>query len=563
MIAAVLGSGFGQLAALITIACALGIVGLWLRQPPVVAFLFAGIIAGPDAAGLIHDREAVELLSEIGIAVLLFLVGLKLDVSLVRSLGRVALATGIGQVTATAVLGMGLALALGLPLVGAAYVAAALTFSSTIIIVKLLSDRRELDSLYGRIALGLLIVQDIVVVLAMVALSAFGIGAAAEDGSGVGRVLAGGAALLALVAVFIRFAAEPLLRRLARAPELLVAFAIGWAMLLAALADASGLGKELGGLLGGVSLASSSLREAVGSRLASLRDFLILFFFISLGARLDLGALDSQAGAALALSLFVLIAKPLIVMALCSRLGFRPRTGFMAGIAIGQISEFSLIFIAMARELGHVDDDIVALVTMVALVTITASTAMVGYAGPLYRLVEPLLGPFERRGPSREGVGGGEAPRAAEIILFGLGRFGREIAKGLHAHKRSVLGVDFDPEAVRRWHRRGLAAVWGDAADPEFVATLPLAKAAWVVVAIPPLPASVTHEDVRLALIHGVRAAGFAGRIALTSHDPRDAHRLERAGADLVMSPFADAAAEAVDRILRPLTEISPPPAEP
>jgi Kef-type K+ transport system membrane component KefB len=283
---------FYEMAALLVLAAAVGFIGLLLRQPLIVSFIAVGILAGPSVFDIARSDEQIDFLAELGIAVLLFLVGLKLDFKLVRTLGPVALMTGLGQVVFTTVFGFLIGLALGLGTVTSLYVAVALTFSSTIIIVKLLSDKREIDSLHGRIALGFLIVQDIVVVIAMIVLSAVGIGAAGDGAlTDVIVVLGYGLAMLAAVAVFIRYVADPLVERLSRAPELLVSFAIGWAALLAAVGHYLGFGKELGGLLAGVSLASTPYREAIASRLASLRDFLLLFFFIALGAALDLSAL--------------------------------------------------------------------------------------------------------------------------------------------------------------------------------------------------------------------------------------------------------------------------------
>lgn len=209
---------------------------------------------------------------------LLFLVGIKLDVKLIRSLGMVSLLTGLGQVAFTSIFGYLIGLTLGLGHITSLYVAVALTFSSTIIIVKLLSDKREIDSLHGQIALGFLIVQDLVVVLAMIVLSAIGIGAAGKGGHGGGSVLmvlASGVAMVAVVILFVRYIANALTERLAHAPELLVIFAIAMAAMFAAFADIVGLGKEVGGLLVGVALASTPYRETIAARLAPLRDFLL------------------------------------------------------------------------------------------------------------------------------------------------------------------------------------------------------------------------------------------------------------------------------------------------
>ncbi|GAB4137500.1 MAG: cation:proton antiporter [Sphingomonadales bacterium] len=546
-------SAFGEVAVLLVLAAGVGFFGIILRQPLIVSFIAVGLIAGPSVLDVVRSDEQISLLSQLGIAVLLFLVGIKLDVKLIRSLGPVALLTGLGQVGFTSVFGYLIGLALGLGHITSLYVAVALTFSSTIIIVKLLSDKREIDSLHGQIALGFLIVQDLVVVLAMIVLSAIGIGAAAgghgsdSDGSIV-SVLLSGVALVALVVLFVRYVADPLTEKLARAPELLLIFAIAQAAMFAAIGDFVGLGKEVGGLLAGISLASTPYREAIAARLAPLRDFLLLFFFIALGATLDLGLLGAHLVGAVVFSLFVLIGNPLIVLAIMGAMGYRKRTGFLAGLTVAQISEFSLIFIAMGISLGHLGEDALGLVTMVGLVTIAASTYMITYSHQLYAIFERWLGVFERKGTPREPSDADIAPPDGyKVIIFGLGRFGTGIGMRLKRRGIRVLGVDFNPFAVRRWRELGLDRRYGDATDPEFMADLPLGEAQWIVSTVPVHLTGLSHEDVRTTVIQLMRAGGFRGRIAVTSHDPRDTQTLLSVGADVVLEPFQDAADRAVE----------------
>jgi Kef-type K+ transport system membrane component KefB len=540
-------SVFYEIAALLVLAAAVGMLGLLLRQPLIVSFIVVGIVAGPAGLDIARSSEHIELLADLGIAILLFLVGLKLDLHLVRTLGPVAVATGLGQVVFTSGIGFGLCLLLGLPPVASLYVAVALTFSSTIIIVKLLSDKREIDSLHGRIAVGFLIVQDLVVIVAMVATAALGAGAGRPADGDVVRIVAGGAGLLAGVGLFVRFLATPLVERLARAPELLVAFAIGWAVLLSAIGHWVGLSRELGGLLAGVSLASTPFREAIAARLATLRDFLLLFFFIALGAGLDLSVLGEQAFAAAVLSLFVLIGNPLIVIWIMTAMGYSVRTGFLAGLTVAQISEFSLVFTALGVSLGHVPPSVLGLVTLVGLVTIALSTYMITFSHPLHARLEPWLHPLALGAPRREA--GFAPPPAGEVdaVVVGLGRFGGAIARRLAARGARVLGVDFDPVAIARWRDEGLPVCFGDASDPEFLASLPLARTRWVVSTVPAHATGITHDDHRVALLQALRAQGYAGRIAVTAHRDEEAEALRARGADLVLLPFQDAADQAVD----------------
>ena len=546
-------SVFYEIAALVLLAAGIGFLGLLARQPLVVSFIAVGVLAGPDALGLVSSTDFIQTLSKISIAVLLFLVGLKLDVGLVRSLGKVAVVTGVGQVALTSLSAFAICLALGLDPQASVYVAIALSFSSTIIVVKLLSDKQEISALHGKLALGILIVQDIFVVLAMVTLSAMGVGPEVGHGSylDVIKVAAGGIAMLAFVLVFIRYIANPLLKSITRSPELLVIFAVGWAAGLAALGDALGFGKELGGLLAGVSLASTDYREAISSRLASLRDFLLLFFFINLGAGLDLGALGSQIGPAILLSVFVLLGKPLLVLALVGRMGYRRRTGFLAGLTLAQISEFSLIFIAMGLTLGHIDDSTAGLVTLVGLVTIAMSVYMITWSHKLYALCEPYLGFFERRDAFREADSNTQAAlrQPHDFVIFGLGRYGQRIGLRLHEQGFRVLGIDFDPEALETWRRLGMQACFGDATDPEFVAHLDLQGVRAVVSAVPRERGALTEADPQLALLHGLKTARYSGKVFLSVQKVADVDDLLREGASVVLQPFDDAADYAVRKL--------------
>lgn len=529
---------YQELALLLLLAATVGAIAVRLRQPLIVAFILVGMLAGPSVFGWVQAHGEIDLLAQLGITILLFVVGLKLDLHLVRNLGPVALATGLGQLAFTIFFGYLLARGLGISHITALYVAIALTFSSTIIIVKLLSDKREIDSLHGRISMGFLIVQDIAVVIAMVMMSAYGAGEG-EDALGLAAlmlVLKMGAMLLVLAAL-MKYVLPKLLHVLAHSTELLLVFAIAWGASLASLGDIAGFSKEVGAFLAGFSLASTNYREAISSRLTSLRDFLLLFFFIDLGAKLELGTLGSAIPEAVALSLFVLIGNPLIVLAIMGYMGYRKRTGFLAGLTVAQISEFSIVFAALGVSLGHISIESVGLITLVGLVTITASTYMILYSQPLYEICKPWLGIFERRKPFREMAfeGGRQLEKDAEVIVFGIGRFGGRFAKVMHEQGVSVLGIDFDPEVTRSSRRLGIPIVFGDVEDPVMVETLPLNSTRWVV-------STINDLDLNLGLIKALRHYGYDGQIAATTHSSADAKKLKHAGVDRVIHPFEDAA---------------------
>jgi Kef-type K+ transport system membrane component KefB len=540
---------FHELAAILMIAGIIGIAALKLRQPLIIGYILTGILVGPALLGWASGGSELNLLSSIGIAVLLFVVGLKLDVGLIRSVGPVALATGLGQIVFTSLFGFLLALGLGFAPVKAIYIAVCLTFSSTIIIVKLLSDKREIDSLHGRIAVGFLVVQDIAVILAMILLTSFtadGSGGIAAQGV---RLLLVGTAFVLGTAATMRWVMPPLLGRLAQNQELLVLFAVAWAVGLAALADGVNFSKEVGAFLGGVSIASTSYREAIASRLTGLRDFLLLFFFIDLGSGLNLTAAGVQLWPALVLSLFVLVGNPLIVVAIMGAMGYRRRTGLLAGLTVAQISEFSLILAALGMRLGQIGEAEVSLITLVGVITIGLSTYMILGSDRLYQWLEQPLRLLERANPFSEIASGSSGPARVDVILLGLGRFGGAIQRQLQPHNLSLLGVDFDPQALRLAAAEGVPVQYGDSEDPEFTASLPLSSATVVVSTLPSLEANA-------AISHGLQTAGFRGHFIATAHNEAEVARLQFLGAQRTLLPFLDAAERAAELIVADLLEL-------
>jgi len=543
----VIGNVYYEFAALLFTSAVIGAIAVRLRQPLIVAFIVVGILVGPAVLGMVSAHDQIGLLSQIGVTVLLFVVGLKLDMHLVRHLGPVALATGLGQLGFTIIFGFLIGLGLGMDWLKSLYVAVALTFSSTIIIVKLLSDKREIDSLHGRIAMGFLIVQDIAVVIAMMVVGS--LSGVSGDDSGMAAlvlsILLKLAAALLLVALAMRYLLPRLMLLLARSQELMLVFAIAWGTSLAALGEMAGFSKEVGAFLAGFSLASTPYRESVAARLASIRDFLLLFFFVELGAHLQFDTLGEELLPALIFSVFVLIGNPLIVMAIMGYMGYRRRTGFMAGLTVAQISEFSIVFVAMGITLGHVDSSALSLITLVGLVTITLSTYMILNSQELYQYFQHWLTPFERRHPFREAATDNAPASGHEVVVFGLGRYGGRFVRKAIERGFDVLAVDFDPEVIRAARHQGLRVHYGDLENRDFLAELELNRVRWVVSTVPDLKANI-------GLVQALRERGFAGALAVTAHSDKEEAILTTMGVDKVLFPHRDAADYAAEVICKP-----------
>lgn len=535
---------FAQTAIILFTAALVGFVAVRLKQPLIVAYIAVGILLGPALLGVVQANDQIHLLAQLGIALLLFIVGLKLDLSIIKTMGPVALATGIGQVIFTSLFGYLIALALGFDWIASLYIAVALTFSSTIIIVKLLSDKREVDSLHGRIAVGFLIVQDMLVIAAMIGLNALsGAQVPGHVGPNVIQIALNGILFIVSIGLLMRYVLTPFLFYLSRSRELLLIFTISWAVALAALGHYLGFSKEVGAFVAGVSLASTPYRDVIEAKLTSLRDFLLLFFFVDLGSNLDLLNVGHQIPEALLFSAFVLIGNPIIVMAIMGIMGYRKRTGFLAGLTVAQISEFSLILGALGVSLGHVQQDVLGLITLVGLITISGSTYMILYSHPLYLKLANILSVFERPQAHRESeLSETVSTQSYDVIVFGLGRFGKTIAKAFTEKGYKVLGVDFNPEVIRRAQRKGLTVCYGDAEDTEFIQAINLNETRWIIGAI--------HDNHICALLEkALIDVGFKGISAFAVQDHKHQVSLSSEGA-LVFIPQEYAAQYLAEQLL-------------
>lgn len=528
---------FYEFALILFFAAMMGGLGQLLKQPLIAMFIALGILTGPSFLNIVRSTENIQLLSKIGIAVLLFIVGLKLDLRIIKSVGKIALLTGMGQVVFTSLIGYFIGLALGFSTLHSFYIAVALTFSSTIIIVKLLSDKKEIDSLHGQIAIGFLIVQDIVVILVMIVLSALRKGESGSLGQDILSTLLSGGILLVAALAAMRWIIPRLSYFMAQSQELLTLFAIAWAVSLSALGEMMHFSAEVGSFLAGVSLASSGFRDVISSRLVSLRDFLLLFFFVDLGAQIDLSAISGQVSSALVFSVFVLAGNPVIVLIIMGLMGYRKRTSFLAGLTVAQISEFSLIFAGLGLAVGHIEKETVGLITLVGLITIGLSTYMILYSHKLYDLFSPVLSIFERKNPYRETTEMLNEDMHFHIIIIGLGRFGKTLAELLDNHKElNYLAVDFDPSVIKEWKSKGRKIIYGDADDPDLLEHIPFANSACIISTVP---------DVELSkkFVKSLRSRNYKGKIYLTAVTEYDANELKQCNADTVLLPHQMAAA--------------------
>ena len=387
----------------------------------------------------------------------------------------------------------------------------------------------------------MLIVQDILVIVAMVVIASMGSTDGSTEPTSLWVTLIGSVVFLGVVALLARFAIPRLLSVLVRSQELTLLFGVGWAMSLAGASQILGLSMEIGAFVAGVALASTPYRESLSARMVSLRDIMILFFFIELGTSLTFEDAGSQLVLAIVLSVVVLIVKPLIIMVVMGVLGYRSKVSFKAGFALAQISEFSLILIALGYSLGQVDSEILSLVTLVAIITITLSTYFILYSEKLYALAAPFLRRFDRFDTQDEEREGSQA-HPFDAIVIGAGRLGSSVVRGMQDKGGRLLVVDQDPRALRAVRGEGVETLFGDISDPDFAASLPLNEADAVI-------CTVHERSTNLVLLETLNRFEYEGHICLTAMDEPTAKMLAENENVRVIKPLKMAANRIVDAL--------------
>jgi Kef-type K+ transport system membrane component KefB len=452
---------------LIILAAALfSVIARPARIPSIVAYILAGLALGP-VTGILSVSDAVHLASEIGIALLLFLVGLELSLDKVKDVGRLAFSAGGQQMAITAVVVFLVSVVLGFSKADAFFLAVALSFSSTVVVVKLLAQRDELDSVHGRGSVGILLVQDLVVIVVLTFVAGLGRGGTLELGEvlrGLAYAFAGMTVLLVAAGGAARWLLPPLFRWIARSPEALFIWALAWCFILIEAAALLSLSLEMGAFLAGMSLAQLPYSHEMRRRVEPLMNFFVAVFFVALGVQMDLGDLGAIWVPALAFSTLTLVGKPLLFLLLIlPRLGMDQGSSARVGITLAQSSEFSFILAALAFSVGLIDSEMLALLGLVGLLTMGASSYMVLFMDTLApKFLElarrvPRLLPREAE-EDGSGSGGAAEPKesgtkahvlSGHIIIVGMNSLGRRLARDLTERNETVLAVDSDPRKLR------------------------------------------------------------------------------------------------------------------
>lgn len=494
------------------------------NQPLIIGYIIAGVIVGPYIIGSGVSEEVIQTFSEFGIAFLLFMVGMHLNPKIIKEIGMVSLLIGLIQIVLTFSLGFVVSLLLGFDTISSIFIGIALSFSSTIIIMKLLPDKKQIDSLFGKISIGILIIQDLVAVGVLMYISSLSFGN--SFGYSAIKGLLNGFGLIIILFLVGFFIIPRLTRKIASSQELLFLFSITWAFVIAALFSYLSFSIAIGALVAGVILSISPYSIEMTSKIKPLRDFFLIIFFIILGFNIDIFNIGSVIFHAVIFSLIALVFKPLILMTLMAIFGYTKRTNFLVGTTLGQVSEFSLIILVLGASFGYVTGAILSTITLTTIITIALSTYMIIYSNEFYKKMSNIVSIFERKKVIKER----KVKANYNAILFGYNRIGFSILRSLKKINRKYLVIDFNPEIVASLSKLRVPCIYGDAYDVDFLNELSLDKVNLVISTIPDFETNVL-------LVETLKKVNDKAVIITRAHHIKDALELYKKGASYVLTP--------------------------
>jgi Kef-type K+ transport system membrane component KefB len=432
-------------------AAVFAFLGKLVKMPSIVAYILAGMALGPGL-GIVHLDHSLELISELGIALLLFLVGLELSLQKIKDLGRVAMILGGLQVSMTAAGAYAIATLMGFGKMECVFLAATVTFSSTVVVIKLLDQKGATSRLFGRIAISLFLAQDIVVIIGLTILSGLGSGGGESFEmvaltKNLGIAFGGMIVLLLVSLLASRYVLPKPFAWASRSPDTVFIWALCWCFLVVLLAHQFHLSVEIGAFLAGIAIAQLPIHEDLHRRLHPLMTFFVAVFLVTLGIQMEISVLGEVWKYALGLSAFVIIAKPLIVFTILSRLRYSEYTAFQTATASGQVSEFAFILLGLGAGAGLIEARVASLGGMVGILTIAISSYLILYGDLLYAVFQKLgiLKFFNaKQEPDTEEV----HTQEGHVIVVGMNALGREVVKQLSARGETVLAIDTDPRKL-------------------------------------------------------------------------------------------------------------------
>lgn len=526
-----MGSIFLEITIIICIASILAIFLRLLKQPPMLAYIITGVLIGPLAVLHVSNLDVIHTLSDVGITLLLFLFGLELKFSDLSSIGKVAIVAGLLQVFATFGLIIGVADLLGFGLIASFYIAIAVTFSSTVILMKLLSEKGDNKSLYGKLAIGVSLVQDFFGILILIILSGYNPSQSFDITTPLIILLLKSIILFTAIIWLGKIVLPRVIHILAKSEEILFLVSLAWVFGLAALVSSPliGFSIEIGGFVAGLALANAVENFEIIAKMRPLRDFFVIIFFIFLGMEMGIGNIGSIVVPAILFSVLALLIKPFLTYVGINLVGFRKRTAFLAGSGLGQLSEFSLIIALMAYNLHYISATIVSLITFTSILTFLGGTYIILYNKKIFQHVEKLL-PVVGKVKNVENILTDEFDLTNHILLIGGTRMGESILHALGDSYERVIVVDFDPKVIANLRERGLPALFGDIMDREIQELVHIDKAKLVI-------STLSDFEYNALLIKLAHHEKKRVKVIVMAYDVDEAKGLYDEGADYVVLP--------------------------
>lgn len=515
---------FYQLSIVMGLAAAGAFVARIFRQPMVIAYIIAGFIVGPSVLNVISAQDTFESFSHIGIALLLFIIGLGLNVNTIKLAGKPVAVTFTAIIATIGAIGFAASSAFGFSAKEGLIMATALLFSSTIIVVKSLSDKKEQSRLYGQITIGILLAEDLAATIVLLVISATS-GANTIQNDPLLLILKG--ALLGGGLVVIGGYVMPRLSKIfASSQELLYVSAIAWAFGVASLFLAAGFSIEVGALFAGVALADLPYVQAIGTKLKPLRDFFVVLFFISMGESLHVSNLTDAVIPALFFSAIILVSKPLVIMTSLGFLGYTKQTSFKAGVHLSQISEFSVIMMVLAETNGLVSQRLVTITTLTALFTIATSAYLMKYDDRLYRRFQKQLSIFERAKTKHDVKAFSHYP----LVLLGFKQGGNAYVKTFRKMKKKYIVIDYNPDVIEALEHQRINHLYGDATDLELLDEIGIHRSELII-------STIDNLSTNTMLARHISRANDSAIFICQTAKLDDAEALYEAGAAYVLMP--------------------------
>lgn len=538
---------FISLTLILGLASLFAIVARLLRQPLIVAYIATGITLSAIGATIYHDFDVWRILPEIGIAFLLFLIGMELDIREIAKVGRGVTVSTVVQILISLIVGFILGNIFGLPTTEALYIGIALSFSSTIVVIKLLADRHDETSLHGRLSIGILLVEDLVAVLILMfaTLSSSSLTLGLTTTLPLVSLILKAVLFFSVTIYLSRFLLPTLFGFIARSTELLLLSAIALCFTWVTAAQFLGFSLQIGAFLAGLALASSPYRVQIAGRIRPLRDFFVTLFFIDLGTQAHIGQVLSTPLPFFIFLLYAVIVKPLIFLAILSLLGYRKHPTFLTSINLTQISEFSLIVLVAGKQAGLVSETMLSTFALVGAVSIAISSILITRSKKIYPYLTRLLALFEQGGSLTRIPNLKKSVLENHIIVVGCHQSGGKVVEYIaEKHGAKLVAVDFNPEIVKTLHEKGINVVFGDIADPEIVDEVNVQAAKLIISTIR------DFDDNHLLLIEAKKAKGDVF-VIMAAQTQEDAEKLTARGADKVIVPLALEGAHIVNFLSR------------